>query len=63
MSERQKMVALTGHRVCEHLDEDALQYELESLICEGYTGFLCGMQGKRFPRNRVEKEFSKNREK
>lgn len=43
MKEREKMVALTGHRVCEHLDEDALQYELESLIREGYTGFLCGM--------------------
>lgn len=43
MSERQKLVALTGHRELHNFDEDALAYELESLIGEGYTGYLCGM--------------------
>ena len=43
MSGREKVVALTGHRALENFDEDALAYELESLICEGYTAYLCGM--------------------
>ena len=43
MSGREKVVALTGHRALENFDEDALAYELESLIGEGYTAYLCGM--------------------
>ena len=43
MSEREKVCALTGHRDLEGFDENALAYELESLVKEGYTAFLCGM--------------------
>ena len=43
MRGREKVVALTGHRALENFDEDALAYELESLIGEGYTAYLCGM--------------------
>ena len=43
MSERQKLVALTGHRELHNFDENARAYELESLVAEGYTGYLCGM--------------------
>ena len=43
MRGREKVVALTGHRALQNFDEDALAYELESLIGEGYTAYLCGM--------------------
>ena len=43
MSEREKVCALTGHRDLAGFDENALAYELESLVKEGYTAFLCGM--------------------
>lgn len=43
MSEREKVCALTGHRDLADFDENALAYELESLVKEGYTAFLCGM--------------------
>ena len=43
MKGREKVVALTGHRELIDFDENALLYELERLIEEGYTAFLCGM--------------------
>lgn len=43
MSEREKVVALTGHRELDDFDENELAYELERLTEEGYTAFLCGM--------------------